>query len=372
MRAERSILSDGRLYLTYIENAAHRIVAFDLAGKRLGELATPLATSLAGHGGDRYGAIGAARGGGLLIDLWAFTEAPTACVYDPATGGLIARAADRRPPRLADVQIRQIEYPSFDGALIPASIIALKTTPTDGSAPALLYGYGGAGMAITPEFALDIVGWAAMGGVYVLANIRGGGERGEAWHTKGPDKQVTFDDFCAAAEFLIDQGLARRGALAIRGISYGGMLVGACLTRRPDLFAAVVAELPLLDPLSIGKDYWSAQLAPEIGDPTKDAAAFEVIARYSPLQNLAETVAYPPTFVVAADSDARMLVAGARKFVATLQGSTAGGGPHLLHVVRGAGHGGWSKPQQLDTASRELAFLATVLPGRLSPPGVMS
>ncbi len=369
VRSERSILSGERLYLTYIDRTHHRMVEYDLAGRRLGELALPAAASVGGGGGDRYGSIGRARDGGLLIDLWTFVAAPRACVFDPVDGDLTAAASGRAQPRLADVDVRQIDYPSFDGTLIPASLIALKDTARDGSAPCLLYGYGGAGTAITPEFALDIVGWVAMGGIYMLANIRGGGELGVAWSapSKGPDKRVTHGDFCAAAEWLITQGLARPESLGIRGISYGGLLVGSCLTQRPDLFGAVVAELPLLDPLSIGKDFWSAQLAPEIGDPVRDEAAFEAIARYAPLHNLAAGVRYPPTLVVAGAADAPLLVHGARKFVASLQSLDREGGPHLFHVMRDAGHGGWSKTQQLDTASRELAFLAANLAGRFRP-----
>ena len=311
VRSERSIVIGDRLYLTTLDKTRHRVAEYDLAGRPLGELAIPPARSVGANGGDRYGAVGKARGGGLIIALWSFTEPPRAFVWDPASRELTP-AADRRPPRLEGVDIRQIEYRSFDGTRVPASIVALKSTPRDGSAPCLLYGYGGAGMAITPEFAFDVLGWVALGGVWVLANIRGGGEMGEAWHApaRNANKQVTFGDFQAAAEHLIAEGLARPASLGIRGISYGGLLVGACLTQRPDLFGAVVAEVPLLDPLSIGKTYWSAQLALEIGNPTKNAEAFAAIASYSPLQNLAAGVAYPPTLVVIADADAPLLVEG--------------------------------------------------------------
>jgi prolyl oligopeptidase len=217
-------------------------------------------------------------------------------------------------------------------------------------------------MPIVPEFQLDIAAWLALGGVYAVANIRGGGEFGAPWHEagKGARKQNVFDDFIAAAEYLLAQRIAKPGHLAIRGLSNGGLLTGACLTQRPDLFGAVISELPLLDPLRMGRDHWSAQIAPELGNPTEDPAAFDTIARYSPLQNLRAGVVYPPTLVVAADKDAQLLMDGARKFIATLQSLDSTGGPHLLHIVRGAAHGGWSKSQQIETASRELAFLAQV------------
>ena len=373
-RSEHAVMTGGRFYLTYLDGPRHSVAIFDLNGQRLGELALPPATSVAGSGGDRFGDLSVAHDGGLLIDLWTFTQAPCAWAYDIASGEMALVAPDRAAPALADIESELIFYPALDGTRIPASIIARRDTPRDGSAPVLLYAYGAAGMPITPEFGLDIVAWVAAGGVYVIANIRGGGEYGEAWSQPAlfGGKTVTFDDFCACATYLIERGQTRPDRLGIRGLSAGGLTVGGAMTRRPDLFGAVIAELPLLDPLSVGRDYWSAQLAPWLGDPTEDPAAFDYVAAYSPLQNLRSDGVYPPTLVLMADGDAQLLSDGARKFVATLQTLDGARPPALLHVVRDAGHGGWSKAQQLDTVSREIAFLATALDWRLDLPSEAS
>jgi prolyl oligopeptidase len=372
-RSEHSVLTNGSFYLTYLDGPRHRVLRFGLGGEPRGELALPPATSVAFAGGDRYGDLSVAADGALLIDLWTFTQGPSAWRFDPATGKMGLVAPDRAAPSLENVEAELVFYPAADGASIPATTIARRDTPRDGSAPVLLYGYGASGMPITPEFGLDITAWVAGGGIYVIANIRGGGEYGEAWHIPATraGKALTFDDFCACADYLIGRGLAVPERLAIRGISAGGLTVGAAMTRRPELFGAVIAEIPLLDPLSAGRDYWSAQLAPWLGNPTDDPEAFGYISAYSPLQNLSCDRRYPPTLVVIAGGDAQLLTDGARKFVATLQTlDAAGEGPFLLHVLRGAGHGGWSKHQQLDVISRELAFLMRAMDAALQLPEV--
>lgn len=370
VRSEHAVFANGRFYLTLLDGPRHRIGEFGVDGRWLRDLPLPPASSVAGQGGDRYGDLSAAADGGLLIDLWTYTQAPCAWRFDPADDSWSLVAPDRPAPALSAVETELVFYPAADGTPIPATIIALKDTPRDGAAPVLLYAYGAAGMAITPEFGLDIVAWVAAGGVYVIANIRGGGEYGEAWHLPATlaGKALTFDDFRDAARFLIARGLASPRRLGIRGLSAGGLTVGAAMTREPELFGAVIAELPLLDPLSAGRDYWSAQLAHWLGDPTADPAAFAYVGAYSPLQNLKPGRTYPPALVVMADGDAQLLSDGARKFIATLQSLAPDDGPHLLHVLRHAGHGGWSKQQQLDVVSREIAFLAERLEGRLNIP----
>jgi prolyl oligopeptidase len=357
-RAERSVIANGRLVITTLNGSSHTLAEYDLAGKHLRDLPLPPGTAIGGAGGDRYGKLSAASDGGLIVDLWRRAAPPATAFYDPGTKDLSAVEEST----LANVITEEIRYHSKDGTEIPLTLLALNTISRDASRPCLLYGYGGWGMPIVPEFQLDIAAWLALGGVYAVANIRGGGEFGAPWHEagKGANKQNVFDDFIAAAEYLLAERIAKPGHLAIRGLSNGGLLTGACLAQRPDLFGAVISELPLLDPLRMGRDHWSAQIAPELGNPTEDPAAFDTIARYSPLQNLRGGVGYPPTLVVAADKDAQLLMDGARKFIATLQALDPIGGPHLLHIVRGAAHGGWSKSQQIETASRELAFLAQV------------
>lgn len=364
VRAERSVIANERLYLTYLDGSGHLLCEHNFDDESPRYLPLPEGAAIAGSGGDRFGRLSvAASGSALIVDIWRRTVPPCSYIYDTASQALTLAVPYSEPHALSNVTIKHIRCHSKDRTPVPMTILSLGEFPRDGTRPCLLYGYGGFGMAIVPEFGLDTVAWLAMGGIYVVANIRGGGEFGTRWHEagKGADKQNSFDDFIAAAEYLIGEGIARPGCLAIRGLSNGGLLTGACITQRPDMFGAVIAELPLLDPLRMGRDYWSAQIAPELGNPTADEAAFDVIARYSPLESLRDEVVYPPTLIVAADKDAQLLMDGARKFVATLQLSGRHGGPHLLHVVRDAAHGGWTKSQQLNTTSRELAFLVQAL-----------
>ena len=361
--AERAVVSGERLYVTYVNGAAHTLKEFGPDGRLLRDVPLPLGSAIAGTGGDRFGRLSVARGGDLVVDLWRHAMPPVSYVLHPDSGQLMPALPESVPRTLSGAVSKEVRYRAKDGTLVPMTILSIADIPRDGSRPCLLYGYGGWGMSIMPEFSLDIPAWLALGGTYAIANIRGGGEFGQRWHEagKGANKQNVFDDFIAAAEYLIGEGIARPERLAIRGLSNGGLLTGACLVQRPDLYGAVISELPLLDPLRMGRDHWSAQVAPELGNPTADAEAFEVIARYSPLENLRDGVSYPPTLVVAADKDSQMLMDGARKFVAELQSGERGNGPYLLHVVRDAAHGGWSKSQQIDTAARELAFLAQAL-----------
>jgi prolyl oligopeptidase len=359
VRSERAALVEGGVVLTFLDGPAHRVRLFGPDGRMAHELPLPRACSVAGPGGDRYGSLSKASDGGLLIDLWAFERTPSSWRWTAERD--VLEPIGQSGPAIPGAVVEQTFFKAADGTAIPVTI--LRPAGVSGPLPCLLYGYGGAGQPITPEFSLDIAAWLALGGVYVVAHIRGGGEYGEPWHHAAwrETKHVTFDDFCAAAEYLVAAGVAERGRVAIRGISFGGMLVGAALTRRPELFAGVVAEIPMLDPLSIGRDHWSAQLAPELGNPAEDPAAFDVIRAYSPLQNLKPGMAYPPTLTVMADQDAQPLLDGQRKFVATLQSEPSGGGPHLLHIVRGAGHGGWTKSQTLNATAREVGFLARAL-----------
>ncbi|HEY1426217.1 MAG TPA: prolyl oligopeptidase family serine peptidase [Caulobacteraceae bacterium] len=367
--AEKAVLAGHTLCLTYIDRAAHQIALFDLAGRHIRDVAMPMPCSVASGGGDRYGRMSLGADGRLLVDLWTFAQTPASYAYDLEADAWSLVATDRPPRALDDVDIWQVEYPAADGEPIPATILARRTTPRDGSAPCLLYGYGAAGMAITPEFGLDIVAWLALGGVYVIANVRGGGEKGESWRepARGLNAQVSFDDFLAGAEHLIAEGLAWPERLAVRGLSAGGLLVAAAITQKPALFGAAILEAPLVDPLSIGRDYWSEQIAIESGNPTRDPVAFAAIRRFSPLQALRAGPPYPSTFVTIGDRDAQLLLDGARKFSATLQSFDQPGALHLFHILRNAGHGAWTVSQLIEIASREMAFLALTLDAPLDP-----
>jgi prolyl oligopeptidase len=234
----------------------------------------------------------------------------------------------------------QVFYASKDGTRIPMFLVHKKDIVLDGTNPTLLYGYGGFRISQLPEFSLAASFWLEHGGIYAVANLRGGNEYGEEWHQAGilERKQNVFDDYIAAAEWLIAQGYTAPSRLAIHGGSNGGLLVAACLVQRPDLFGAVVCRNPLTDMLRYHRltvgHYWTA----EYGNAETSAEHFQLLSAYSPLHNV-KPGAYPPTLILTADSDDRVSPAHALKFAAALQEASDGTHPILLHVQSKAGHG---------------------------------
>ncbi len=223
----------------------------------------------------------------------------------------------------------------------------------------MLYGYGGFAVTSTPAFSPGIVAWCEAGGVYALAGIRGGGEYGEDWHRAGmlQRKQNVFDDFAAAADWLVAEGRTSRRRLAIRGGSNGGLLVGATLVQRPDLSRAVVCAVPLLDMLRYQRFLIGALWVPEYGDPD-DPEDFAALFAYSPYHNVVDGRPYPAVLVLTAETDARVDPMHARKFTARLQAATAGDAPVLLRVESRAGHGvGKPRRKQADELADTWAFV---------------
>ncbi|HZT99065.1 MAG TPA: prolyl oligopeptidase family serine peptidase, partial [Ktedonobacteraceae bacterium] len=264
---------------------------------------------------------------------------------------------------LSSYETKQIFYTSKDGTRIPMFLTHKKGLMLDGNNPTLLYGYGGFNVSLTPAFAASTLLWAEHGGVYAVANLRGGNEYGEDWHQAGmlEKKQNVFDDFIAAAEWLIANNYTNTSRLAINGGSNGGLLVAACMVQRPDLFGAVVCEVPVIDMLryhrfTVGR-YW----IPEYGDAEHNPDHFRFLYAYSPLHNIKEGVAYPPTLIMTADTDDRVVPAHAKKFTATLQAAHAGENPILLRLEMKAGHG-MGKPTSkiIEARSDMLAFLFKV------------
>jgi prolyl oligopeptidase len=256
---------------------------------------------------------------------------------------------------------------SKDGTKIPIFLVHKKGTPLDGERPTWLYGYGGFNQLETPAFRSIILAWLERGGVYAVAALRGGGEFGRAWHEAGrlERKQNTFDDFYAAAEWLIAHRVTRPAKLACEGGSNGGLLIGAAITQRPELWGAALCEVPLLDMLryqnfSIAR-YW----VPEYGS-SEDAAQFEFLRKYSPYQNVRAGVKYPPTMFLAGAFDSRVDPLHARKMAARMQAADAGPGPILLRVEDKAGHG-QGKPiaKQIESAADKITFVDLAL-GRAS------
>jgi len=226
--------------------------------------------------------------------------------------------------------------------------------------PVLLYGYGGFGLSSLPAFNPARIAWLEMGGVFALANIRGGGEYGEAWHRQAirTRKQVVFDDFLAAARFLIDHRYTSAQRLAIHGRSNGGLLVGACLTQRPELFGAAVAQVGVLDMLRFNRFGQGAGWEGDYGSP-QDPREFRALYAYSPVHNVRAGVRYPATLIITGDHDTRVMPMHSFKFTAALQAAQAGPAPVLLEVDRASGHGGGETVTQAIEQSADIyAFLA--------------
>ena len=229
---------------------------------------------------------------------------------------------------------------SKDGTKIPMFITKHKNTAKDSNNPTYLYGYGGFEISITPSFSATALAWLDKGGIYVEACLRGGSEYGEAWHRAGmlESKQNVFDDFIATAEYLISENYTSKDKIAIHGGSNGGLLAGACLTQRPDLFGAVAVDVPVLDMLNyhrftIGR-YWIGEYG-----SADNPEQFPFLYKYSPLHNVKMNTVYPPTLVLTADTDDRVVPSQARKFAATLQAADGGANPICIRIEKSAGHG---------------------------------
>lgn len=266
-------------------------------------------------------------------------------------------------------ETKQIFAAGKDGTKIPIFVTAKKGLTLDGSHPTILYSYGGFDINMTPGFSPSMMQWVSMGGVYAVAVIRGGGEYGRAWHEAGmlAKKQNVFNDFIAAAEYLISQKYTSSKKLAIRGGSNGGLLIGAIETQRPDLAAVALPAVGVMDMLRYQKFTIGGAWAPEYGT-SDDSTQFRTLYAYSPLHNIKPGVSYPATLVETADHDDRVVPGHSFKFAATLQPAQAGPAPVLIRIDTKAGHGG-GKPtsKQIDAATDELAFVAKNLGMSLTP-----
>ncbi|MCH8023323.1 MAG: S9 family peptidase, partial [Candidatus Marinimicrobia bacterium] len=254
----------------------------------------------------------------------------------------------------------QVFYPSEDGTQVSMFLTHRKGLELDGSNPTLLYGYGGFNISILPRFSITRLVFLEAGGVYVVANLRGGSEYGEDWHQAGMlgNKQNVFDDFIAAGEWLIANGYTRRGQLAITGRSNGGLLAGACLVQRPGLFGVVIPQVGVLDMLRYQR--WGAGRfwTPEYGNAEENPEHFKFLYAYSPLHNIKPGTTYPPTLITTADTDDRVVPVHSKKFAATLQAADAGVNPILIRIETKAGHGaGKPTTKIIDEYSDIYAFL---------------
>ena len=322
-----------RLVVGYLHEAASALRIFTLDGARAGEIDLPGIGTVSEIAGRPFDPA-------LFFTYTSFTRPPGVFRYEVASGALTAFS---EPPAAIDPSLydtRRVWYPSKDGTRVSMFLVHRKDLALDGRRPALLSGYGGFAISLTPAFDPASFVWLDRGGVFAVANLRGGGEYGEAWHEAGmlDRKQNVFDDFVAAAEWLVANRYTNPPKLAIEGGSNGGLLVGAAMVQRPDLFGAVVCRVPVADMLryhlfTVGR-FW----IPEYGS-SDDPGQFRLLYAYSPLHNVKDGVAYPATLVMTADTDDRVAPGMAKKFAARLQAATGGDAPILIRVETKAGHG---------------------------------
>jgi prolyl oligopeptidase len=288
---------------------------------------------------------------------------PTIYRYDMKTGESTIFREPKVDFKGDDYEVKQVFYESKDGTKVPMFITHKKGIQLDGNNPTLLYGYGGFNQSITPNFSIATLVWMEMGGVYAVANLRGGGEYGKEWHDAGrlKNKQNVFDDFIAAAEWLITSKYTCTRKLAIQGGSNGGLLVGACMTQRPDLFGACIPEVGVMDMLRFQRFTIGWAWTSDYGTSEK-AEDFATQIKYSPLHNLKPGTRYPATLVTTADHDDRVVPAHSFKFAAQLQACHAGETPVLIRIGTKAGHGA-GKPTSkiIEEVADKWSFLVKTL-----------
>ncbi len=358
---EDAVLAGDRLLVTTLKDARHALAVYDLSGKKAFDVALP-----------GLGTLALVEGGPKDADAFfafrSYTAAGTVYHLDLARGA----STVWREPKVAfapgDFETRQVWFRSKDGTKVPMFITSRKGLSLDGTNPTLLYGYGGFGVSVTPKLDTALIAWLEEGGVLAVANLRGGGEFGEAWHRAATreKKQTSFDDFIAAAEWLESNGYTSRPKLGIYGRSGGGLLVGAVAMERPDLFGAVAPLAGVLDMARFPLFGQGAGWEGDFGSP-ENPDELKAILAYSPLHNVRRGV-YPATYIVTADHDARVAPLHSYKFAAALQAAQTGPAPILLRVETTSGHGGGTTASShVDQSAELLAFFSYAL--HVAPPG---
>jgi len=344
-------VAGGKLFLKYLENVVLHIKLFEPSGKFLREIPLP---------GPGDGDVAGRWDRDEAFYLFTSFATPRSIYrYRVSTGKQELWGRDHVPVNSGDFQVQQVRYESKDGTRIPMFLVHRKGLKPDGNLPTLLYGYGGFRVSLTPSFSARAMAWVENGGVYAVANLRGGGEFGEKWHQAGmlDKKQNVFDDFLAAAQWLVRHGYTNPRRLAITGRSNGGLLTGAAITQRPDLFQAVVIGYPLLDMVRYHKFLVARFWVPEYGS-SENAEQLRYLLAYSPYQNVKPGTRYPAVLLISGDSDTRVAPLHARKMAALLQASTGSDNPVLLHYDTQAGHvTGLPVSKQIEDLTDELSFL---------------
>jgi prolyl oligopeptidase len=326
-------LVGGKIITTYMQDAKTVVKVMDLEGNQTGTVDLP--------------GIGTAFGFGGKFDdeetffaFSSFNSPTTISKLDVATGEVEVFKAPEVAMNPGDYIVKQVFYTSRDGTRVPMFISHRKDVVPDGNTPTMLYGYGGFNISMTPSYSTTRLTWMDMGGIYALANLRGGGEYGEEWHQAGTklNKQNVFDDFIAAAEYLVSDGYTRPEKLAIFGGSNGGLLVGAVVNQRPDLFGAAIPAVGVMDMLRF-HNFTAGRFWTDDYGSSDNPEEFEALLKYSPYHNIHKGTAYPAIMVTTADTDDRVVPGHSFKYAAALQEAQAGDAPVLIRIETRAGHG---------------------------------
>ncbi|MGH2568497.1 MAG: prolyl oligopeptidase family serine peptidase, partial [Bacteroidota bacterium] len=346
----------GKIFARYLKDVVSRVYVYSLEGKLENEVELPTLGTATGFGGERDEKF-------VFYTFTSFIFPPAIYRYDIATRtSSFFRAPEIPDFNPNDYETRQVFYKSKDGTGVPMFIVHKKGVALDGNNPTLLFGYGGFNIATLPSFNALRLALLEQGFIYASANIRGGSEYGEKWHEAGMKvkKQNVFDDFIAAAEWLIAKEYTSPKKLAIQGGSNGGLLVGAVMNQRPELFGAAIPQVGVMDMLRFHKFTIGWNWIADYGSSENSEEEFQALYKYSPLHNIRE-VRYPPTLITTADHDDRVVPAHSLKYAATLQEKNRGDNPLLLRVETKSGHGASSTAKQIEGVADVYSFLMYTL-----------
>ncbi|HCE1487186.1 prolyl oligopeptidase family serine peptidase [Vibrio parahaemolyticus] len=340
------------LFATYMVDVLSKVQQFTYQGEWIRDVELP-------GEGTAYGLAGKKEETTLYYTFTNYVTPLTIFSFDVESGASALYQESKAPFDRNEYESKQVFYTSKDGTQVPMIISYKKGISLDGSAPTMLYGYGGFNISLTPMFSGNVANWLELGGIYAVANMRGGGEYGKAWHNAGTQqqKQNVFDDFIAAAEYLIENDYTSSERLAIRGGSNGGLLVGACMTQRPELFKVALPAVGVLDMLRYHTFTSGEGWKYDYGTSEQSEAMFRYLLGYSPVHNVKEGVQYPATLVTTADHDDRVVPAHSYKFIAELQDKQQGKNPVLIRIDVNAGHGaGMPLSKQIELTTDVYAF----------------
>jgi len=341
----------GKLFVSYSKDVTTRVYVYAFSGKMEREVQLPALGSASGFGGKREDKQ-------VFYSFTSFTYPPTIYTYDIASGKSTLFRAPEVDFDPAAFETKQVFYPSKDGTKVPMFIVHKKGLVLNGKNPTILYAYGGFNISVNPSFSISRISWLEQGGIYVSANIRGGSEYGEAWHEAGMrlKKQNVFDDFIAAAEYLINNKYTSTPYLACQGGSNGGLLVGTVINQRPELFGVAIPQVGVMDMLRFQKFTIGWNWIAEYGSAEASAEDFNNLYAYSPLHNIRPGVSYPATLITTADHDDRVVPAHSFKYAAELQARAKSDKPLLIRIETDSGHGASNLKKSLEGIADIYAF----------------